>query len=68
MAIFHIQVKSIMESQRFYIGASTISNLCEWFSKYNCVENSNIRMFADDTTITASGKSIQQIESKIITN
>jgi hypothetical protein len=31
----------------------------------NCVENSNIRMFADDTTLTASGKSIQQIESKI---
>jgi hypothetical protein len=31
----------------------------------NCVENSNIRMFADDTTQTASGKSIQQIESKI---
>ncbi len=29
----------------------------------NCVENSNIRMFADDTTLTASGKSIQQIES-----
>ena len=31
----------------------------------NCVENSNIRMFGDDTTLTASGKSIQQIESKI---
>jgi hypothetical protein len=31
----------------------------------NCVENSNIRMFADDTTLTASGKSIQQFESKI---
>ena len=31
----------------------------------NCVENSNIRMSADDTTLTASGKSIQQIESKI---
>ena len=29
------------------------------------MENSNIRMFADDTTLTASGKSIQQIESKI---
>ena len=27
--------------------------------------DSNIRMFADDTTLTASGKSIQQIESKI---
>ena len=29
------------------------------------MENSNIRMFADDTTLTASGKSIQQIESEI---
>ena len=31
----------------------------------NCVENSNIRMFADDTTLTVSGQSIQEIESKI---
>ncbi len=34
----------------------------------NCVENSNIRMFADDTNLIASGKSIQQIESKINCN
>ena len=31
----------------------------------NCVHTSSVRMFADDTTLTACGKSLSGIESKI---
>ena len=31
----------------------------------NCVHTSSVRMFADDTTLTACGKSLLEIESKI---
>ena len=31
----------------------------------NCIEKSTLRMFADDTTLTASGIGLPEIESKI---
>ena len=31
----------------------------------NCIEKSTVRMFADDTTLTASGIALPEIESKI---
>ena len=31
----------------------------------NCIEKSTVRMFADDTTLTASGMALPEIESKI---
>ena len=50
-------------STRLYFGTTFFLNLHKRFP--NCIEKSTARMFADDTTLTASGVAVPETQSKI---